>query len=105
MTVAGGSQGATDHVRDCVSIIEGGDGTVEFIELICSDAVLRERISHPDRHGGTKMVDPELLDEFKRGGYFMGLPDHPAVSVDTTHRTPSESAHHILTLLEPTDYL
>ena len=71
-------------------------GQIVYIELLCSDDAVLERIDNESRKQFGKLVDKELYTQLKEGGTFafLKLPE-PLLQVDTEKLTPDESAETI----------
>lgn len=73
--------------------VQANGGRILFVELICSDAAVLERINEPSRAQFGKLLDGDVyLSSKAQGGFdFPTLPD-PIVVVDTEALAPIESA-------------
>lgn len=98
-TVAGGSQGARETVKEWVDIVEKSGGRVSFVELKCRTEVLLTRIANPSRRGTFKTTTKEELDEFLKKDYFKGLPERESFTLDITDTSPIQAAEHIQTYI------
>jgi broad-specificity NMP kinase len=75
-----------------VTAVEGGGGTVRSFELLCSPQENARRVAQPDRRQYQKMTDAQsLLGAIEAHAF-----DPPEIAgnlrIDTTHRTPAETA-------------
>ena len=87
-------QGFVDAVQ---SAIAKRSGTVEFVEILCDDAILEKRLDAPKRREMRKLLSVELFRKLRAEGVF-DSPRMPApqLRVDTTQQSPRESAEQII---------
>lgn len=84
-----------------VETVEAAGGEVVFVELSCSDAVLRERMTAPERGEWGKLNSWELYQDLLGSGsldFEMGV--DPGLSIDTGAASADESAAQIADYLE-----
>ena len=76
-------------------------GAVVYIELLCSEEVVLERIDDESRRQFGKLVDKTLYTQLKAEGSFAFPPlPAPTFQVDTETLTPEESARAIVAVLK-----
>jgi hypothetical protein len=79
-------------VQDAIEVVEGARGKVVFVELTCTDAELEQRIENASRKKFGKLASLEQYRSLNQGGAFR-FPELPKeLSVDTTSRSPADSA-------------
>lgn len=88
-------------IDELVSIIEAVNGTVVFIELKCTDAVIRERLGNEGRARFGKLTDRALYEQIEQEGGFV-FPSLPAplLSIDTERIDAQNAASQIQRALE-----
>jgi hypothetical protein len=90
-------QSFIDAVR---SAIAKRGGSIDFVEILCDQAVLETRLDTPNRRQMKKLLSVELFHEL-RGQDVFASPKMPApqLRVDTTRQSPSRSAAEIVKAL------
>jgi hypothetical protein len=80
-------------IQDTIDVVESAGGRVLFVELTCSPDEVERRMENPSRGSFGKLCSLEQYRELKQAGAFEfpPLPDG-GLSLDTTHRTPTETA-------------
>lgn len=79
------------------SVIPKHRGTIDFVDIVCDEAVLEARLDTPNRRQMKKLLSVELFRKLRGQGVFDSprMPE-PQLRVDTTHQTPQESALQII---------
>ena len=87
-------------IQDAVDIVTPDGGKVVFVELTCSDQELEQRLENPSRCVFDKLRSVEQYRALKEAGAFRfpSLPD--GLSLDTTHRSPADTAERIRKYLD-----
>ena len=71
-------------------------GKIIYVELLCSDQAVLDRIDNESRKQFGKLVDKQLYSDLKAGGIFDFPPlPKPMLQIDTEQLTPEESADKI----------
>lgn len=88
-------------IKELIEIYKNEGGSVYFIQLICSDQEILQRIGNESRKKFGKLTDGSIYTEFKRdGGFdFPKLPE-PLLTIDTERSAPKESAELIVKALK-----
>ena len=77
-------------------------GEIIYVELLCSDEAVLDRIDNESRKQFGKLVDKGLYQDLKTGGTFDFPPlPEPMIQIDTEKLLPDESADKIRTFLLP----
>ena len=85
-------------VGDAEEAVGREGGEVLFVELTCDEAELERRIESPARARFGKLRSLAQYRELKNSGAFeFGGALRPALSLDTTHAAPDETARQIAT--------
>jgi hypothetical protein len=73
------------------------DGSIDFVEILCDQAVLEARLDTPNRREMKKLLSVELFGELRGHGVFDSpqMPQ-PRLRVDTTRQSAFESAAEIV---------
>jgi hypothetical protein len=79
-------------VQQAIDVVEAASGKIIFVELTCAEAELERRIEAASRKEFGKLASVEHYRSLKDAGAFQfpKLPD--GLSVDTTNRSPGDSA-------------
>ena len=79
-------------IQDTLNVVGEAGGTVTFVELTCSEDELKRRIEDVSRKEFGKLPSVEQYRSLKDSGafHFPKLPN--GLSLDTTDRSPAESA-------------
>jgi chloramphenicol 3-O-phosphotransferase len=79
-------------IQDTIDTVESAGGQVIFVELTCAEEELERRIEDASRKEFGKLASVEQYRSLKDAGafHFPKLPN--GVSVDTTDRSPDDSA-------------
>jgi hypothetical protein len=82
---------------DTLNAVAKHRGRVEFVEILCDQAVLEERIDTPERRAHRKLLSVATFRELRSQGVFVS-PKMPApqMRVDTTQRSAREAALQIV---------
>jgi chloramphenicol 3-O-phosphotransferase len=87
-------------VQDTIDVVEGASGKVVFVELTCAEEELERRMEDSSRKEFGKLASLDLYRSLKDRGAFQ-FPTLPSgISVDTTNRSPAESAQLISKYIE-----
>jgi hypothetical protein len=79
-------------IQDAVEAVESNSGKVIFVELVCADAEVERRLISPSRGQFGKLQSVSQYQSLQQAGAFR-FPKLPAaLSLDTTERSPSETA-------------
>jgi hypothetical protein len=72
-------------------------GSIDFVEILCDQAVLEARLDTPNRREMKKLLSVKLFRELRCQGVFDSphMPE-PRLRVDTTRQSPLESAAEIV---------
>jgi len=89
--------GAEDDevLAEMVESIESKGGVVRFVELSAPDEVLLERVVNDSRRAHKKLRDRETLHNVLGGAAFGSIPYDGVLKIDTTNRSPSQTAREI----------
>jgi hypothetical protein len=89
-----------DFIQKAIDGVEAANGKMIFVELTCAEAELERRIEAASRKEFGKLASVEQYRSLKDAGVFQfpELPD--GLSVDTTNRSPADSAKLISGYLE-----
>ena len=79
-----------------IEAVENHGGTVEFMQLVCPNEVLLERVSEPSRQAYGKIVSPELLQNILQHDLDTPYPERKSLRIDTSNQTPQETAEQII---------
>lgn len=79
-------------IRDTLDVVEGAGGKVVFVELVCSEKELERRMEDASRKQFGKLTSLEHYRSLKDSGAFQFLELPKGLAVDTTNRSPIESA-------------
>ncbi len=79
-------------IQDALAVVENAGGELIFIELTCAEAELERRVVDPSRREFDKLRSVEQYRNLKAAGAFRfpSLPE--GLSLDTTHRSPADTA-------------
>ena len=79
-------------IQDAIEVVEVAGGKVAFVELTCAEDELERRVEDASRKDFGKLASLEQYRSLKASGAFE-FPKLPeGLSVDTTNRSPAESA-------------
>ena len=75
-------------------------GSIDFVEVLCDQAVLEARLDTPNRREMKKLLSVQMFRELRGQGVFDSpqMPE-PQLRVDTTRQSPSQSAAGIVKAL------
>ena len=80
-------------IADLDAIVRKHDGTMHYVELLCSDDEVVKRIDNPSRHKFGKLTDAALFRQVSAAGGFDFPPLPEAlVTIDTEKLQPAEAA-------------
>jgi chloramphenicol 3-O-phosphotransferase len=79
-------------IEDTVEVVESAGGQVYFIELTCSQSELERRIENPSRKEFGKLCSLEQYRALEAAGAFSFRKLPNGLSLDTTLRSPAETA-------------
>lgn len=79
-------------IEDAVSVVDSAGGQVYFVELTCSQSELERRIENPSRKEFGKLGSIEQYRALKEAGAFSFRELPTGLSLDTTHRSASDTA-------------
>ncbi|MEM1438276.1 MAG: shikimate kinase [Pseudomonadota bacterium] len=84
-------------VDELSEIVRSAGGVVFFVELMCSDSTIMDRLQLDSRKEFGKLTDPDLFQQIRAQGGFelQGMPT-PDLRVDTESLGPSEAAGRIV---------
>jgi chloramphenicol 3-O-phosphotransferase len=79
-------------IKETIDTVEGAGGQVVFVELICTEAELEQRMDDASRKEFGKLTSVEQYRTLKNAGafHFAKLPD--GITLDTTQQTPIATA-------------
>jgi len=81
-----------EFIQKTIDIIEAAGGRVVFVELTCSEAELEKRMEQPSRKEFGKLASVDQYRSLKSEGAFE-FPKLPnGISLDTTNKSPADSA-------------
>jgi hypothetical protein len=85
-----------DFIHEALSTVSRGDGEVEFVELVCPVAELKQRLADPSRLPFHKLTSVALFEQLYAMGTFDGsyMPE-PSLSIDTSRCTAVQAATEI----------
>jgi hypothetical protein len=87
-------------VDKAVNIIVSAGGTIHFIELTCSDAVIEARITNSSRTAFRKLTSLAQYRALRdRGAFAFSSPLKPHLVIPTDTTSPGEAARRIFTLV------
>lgn len=79
-------------IQDALKVVENAGGEVIFVELTCAEDELERRLVHPSRGEFGKLRSVEQYRNLKAAGAFR-FPKLPeGLSLDTTHRSATDTA-------------
>jgi len=88
-------------IAELVDLIEAVGGTVLFVELICADEAILERLGNPSREKFRKLTDPNLYKRLENEGAFRFPPlPKPLLRINTNELTPEAAAKRIVQAIE-----
>ena len=79
-------------IQDAIDVVESAGGKVVFVELTCSEKELERRMEGSSRKEFGKLTSLEQYRSLKNSGAFEFTKLPGGISVDTTDRSPVESA-------------
>ena len=70
---------------------------MEFVEMLCEESILENRLDTPERRSFEKLISAEKFRELRDRGVFASprMPP-PQMRVDTTQQSPREAAVQIV---------
>ncbi len=81
-----------EFVQDTIDLIESAGGRVVFVELICAEAELEQRMEEPSRKEFGKLASLDQYRSLKSAGAFE-FPKLPSeISIETTNQSPAVTA-------------
>jgi chloramphenicol 3-O-phosphotransferase len=87
-------------IQDAIEVVEAAGGMVVFVELTCAEEELERRVEDASRKEFGKLASTEQYRSLKATGAFE-FPKLPeGLSVDTTNRSPADSAQLISKYLQ-----
>jgi hypothetical protein len=87
-------------IDELVSYIDNAGGVVHYVELICADREIIQRIGNESRRKFGKLTDASIYKEFKKAGGFEFPPfPTPVISVDTEVTDAEIAAEKIVQVL------
>jgi hypothetical protein len=88
-------------IQQTLRAIADGNGEVEFVELVCPIAELKQRLVSPSRLQYQKLTSVSLFEQLQAAGSFDAshMPE-PKVSIDTSIFGPAEAATKIVQALD-----
>lgn len=88
-------------IEDAKSIIEAYGGTIDYIELKCSESVIEERIENESRAAFAKLHSVEFYKQLRDEGtfHFPSLPE-PLLVIHTDRATPQRAVQMIVEKLD-----
>jgi DNA polymerase III delta prime subunit len=87
----------TPFVERVCETIEGHDGRVHLVRLVCAREELERRLPHPERARVGKMASLDTLREVTaRYDIFSPVPGRESLSIDNTDLQPAEAARLIV---------
>ena len=79
-------------IQEAVDVVEAANGEVDFVELVCEEKVLEERMEDGSRKKFGKLASVDLYRSLKAAGAF-SFPKLPGgLTLDTTNQSPAETA-------------
>lgn len=86
-----------NFIEETLRVFEKRGGKVEFVEIVCDEAVLEKRLDTPERRTHKKLLSVAIYRELRDRGVFAS-PVMPAsrMRVDTTQQSPREAALQIV---------
>ena len=88
-------------IERTVTTVTMRGGQVHFVELVCPLSELTNRIDNSSRREYQKLASVELFHQLNAVGTFnTPTMPQPALSIDTSHCTPSEAANQIARTLQ-----
>jgi adenylylsulfate kinase-like enzyme len=86
-----------NFIEETLRLVEKRSGKVEFVEIVCDEAVLEKRLDTPERRTHKKLLSVAIYRELRDRGVFAS-PKMPAphMRVDTTQQSPREAAVQIV---------
>jgi chloramphenicol 3-O-phosphotransferase len=79
-------------IQDTINLVEAAGGKVIFVELICAEADLEQRLENASRKEFGKLASLEQYRSLKDAGAFEFSKLPKDLSVDTTNQSPADSA-------------
>jgi len=89
-----------DFPKTLQSLVSKAGGQVHFVEVICREEELENRMEAASRRDFMKLSSRELYRQLKQSGAFDYPPIPSECKIDSTHSSPEESAVKIIALLE-----
>ncbi|HEV2830173.1 MAG TPA: AAA family ATPase [Pyrinomonadaceae bacterium] len=87
-------------IQDTIEVVQAEKGQVVFVELTCAEEELERRVEDASRKEFGKLVSLEQYRSLKASGAFE-FPKLPeGLSIDTTNRSPADSAQLISKYLQ-----
>ena len=81
-----------NFIQKTIDVVEAAKGEIDFVELVCDEAVLEERMEDASRKKFWKLASVELYRSLKAAGAF-SFPKLPkGLALDTTRQSPAETA-------------
>ena len=81
-----------DFIENAVTAVKSNGGDVVFIELVCSEETLLNRLDESSRAKYTKLNSATYYDELKSAGAFNYRPIPSSLTLDTSFTPPNETA-------------
>jgi predicted kinase len=86
-----------------IEAVEKHGGEVKFVQLLCPEETLFERILEPDRKAFTKISTPTTLEHvLAQYDLFTPYPERAHPSFDTSQQSAEQTAEHIIRYFELT---
>jgi hypothetical protein len=84
-------------IEETLRVVGKRKGKVEFVEILCDEAVLEQRLDKPERRAHKKLLSVAIYRQLHKRGVFAS-PKMPApqVRVDTTRQSPRDAAVQIV---------
>jgi chloramphenicol 3-O-phosphotransferase len=78
--------------QDTLDVVGSAGGKIIFVELTCAEEELERRIENPSRNEFDKLRSVEQYRALKDAGAFHFAKLPTGLTLDTTHRSPSDAA-------------
>lgn len=86
-----------NFIPDLIKLIEDGQNTIYFVELLCSPQELRKRIVNPSRSRYAKGMSSDNIEQYyQRDALIPTVVHERKFSIDTTNVSPGETALRIV---------